>query len=52
MIEYISRLPWALYLSEGWYDSWYRTRKPYAKARAMVLFDRVSTGRIKRGAMP
>lgn len=32
----------ALYVSEGWYDSWLRNPKRiHRKARAMVLFDRV-----------
>lgn len=39
------RLLTALYVSEGWYSHW--LRKPnnlYAKARAVVVFDRVLTG--------
>ena len=42
----------ALYLSDGWY-SWFAERKDmpqrnriYGRARAVVLFDRVITGRI------
>jgi len=35
----------ALYLSEGWYEHWARSQRPYSKARAMVLYDRVLTGR-------
>jgi site-specific recombinase len=35
----------ALYISEGWYDQWFRTGDVHAKARAIVLFDRVITDR-------
>lgn len=32
----------ALYVSEGWYDSWVRNNKKlHSKARAIVLYDRV-----------
>ena len=31
----------ALYVSEGWYDTWVRRKSLHAKARAVVLYDRV-----------
>lgn len=34
-----------LYLSEGWYSKWENDGSLYAKARAIVLFDRVITER-------
>jgi hypothetical protein len=37
----------ALYISEGWYDNWRRTKKVYSKARAIVLFDRVINQEIR-----
>lgn len=40
----MSRFFAALYVSEGWYDRWRRTGSVYAKARAMVLFDRILLG--------
>ena len=35
----------ALYVSEGWYENWRWTSRPHSRARAVVLFDRVLTGR-------
>lgn len=37
----------ALWLSEIWYEHWGRTGDLSAKARALVIFDRVMDGRIK-----
>jgi len=39
------RLFAALYVSEGWYSAWLtRKNRPYYRARAVVLFDRVMAG--------
>ena len=35
----------ALWVSEGWYESWLRTGRIHNKTRAVVLFDRVLNGR-------
>ena len=42
---YYTRFFAALYLSEGWYDYFARSKRIHARARAVVLFDRVMTGR-------
>jgi len=36
----------AMWLSEGWYESWRRDGRLHHKARGIVLFDRVINGRI------
>lgn len=49
-------LPWALYLSDQWWQIWndwakgFRTwtRPQMARARAIVLFDRVMNGELDR----
>jgi hypothetical protein len=41
-----SRFFAALYVSEGWYEYWRWTKKPYGKARCIVLYDRVMSGQI------
>lgn len=38
----------ALYVSEGWYDKYKRVDSVHAKARAMVLFDRVLNQELDR----
>lgn len=43
---YFARFFAALYLSEGWYDYYARSKRIHARARAVVLFDRVMTGRL------
>jgi hypothetical protein len=42
------RLFEALYLSEVWYGYWRSKGSVYAKARAMVLFDRVMANEDRR----
>lgn len=37
-------LPWALWLSEGWYEAWRQRGRLHHKARGIVLFDRVLCG--------
>jgi hypothetical protein len=41
MSDHLALLFAALYVSEGWYDNWTRTKKLHSKTRALVLFDRV-----------
>lgn len=41
MSDHLALLFAALYISEGWYDRWLRTKNLHSKARAMVLYDRV-----------
>lgn len=47
MKDHFALLFAALYISEGWYDNWLRTKKVYSKARAIVLFDRVINKEIR-----
>ena len=42
---YFARFFAALYLSEGWYDYFARSGRAHARARAVVLFDRVMAGK-------
>jgi len=35
----------ALYLSAGWYDRYARTGSVHSRAKAVVLYDRILTGR-------
>lgn len=46
-MTYLERFFAALYLSEGWYDGFVRTGRIHNRARAVVLFDRAVTGRMK-----
>ena len=43
---YYTRFFAAMWLSEGWYDYYARSKRIHARARAVVLFDRVITGRL------
>ena len=43
---YCARFFAAMWLSEGWYDYYARSKRIHARARAVVLFDRVMTGRL------
>ena len=43
---YYARLFAALYLSADWYGYFERSGRAHARARAVVLFDRVMTGRL------
>ena len=51
-MTHLERLFAALWLSEGWYEGWYcgwelkPSRRIAWKARGIVLYDRVLTGRI------
>jgi hypothetical protein len=38
----------AMYLSEGWYEKYLRTGSVHSRARGIVLFDRVITGRLEK----
>ena len=42
---YYARLFAALYLSADWYGYFERSGRAHARARAVVLFDRVITGK-------
>ena len=47
-MTHLERLFAALYVSEAWYSAWKLrpTKRLYWKARAIVLYDRVLTGKI------
>ena len=43
---YYARFFAGMYLSEGWYDYYRRKQVVHARARAVVLFDRVMAGEL------
>lgn len=44
----MSRLQAALFASEPWYKYWLTSGHAYARARSVVLFDRILTGNERR----
>ena len=38
----------AMWISEGWYESWRSTRSLHSKARGIVMFDRVLNGEFRQ----